>query len=541
MLTNRSLRSKVRQVKSEQAQAEKKNQSCNLVLIPSESSKNELKPVHETGKISSYKFISRLLEILNYDKIHHIVSWNREGSAIEIKNERNFIEEVLPMFFKHKNMSNFIRQLNMYDFKKVKNYASSGILAYCNPLFKRDSHHLTEISRKHTNIGLHTTDVPSIGKVILDENSHQKRLDTSTSKDNSYLRNINYLIKNLTQLEQKIIHLEKTNELLLDYNNEFTKCIASKTDYIARLESLIVLIFQNSFIDDNTKSQPQFEEFTNITTDSSSADPNVLKKAFIKPYLEECNNEMKSNTVLESKLQINSKNKEEISSIIELLNDTDQHNSKLLGTKRKLHEILKNEGATQESVIRSESTLQNLISSIKSKDAKALLKETKDLEKNDHRENVDNKWDDMQINLKLNKPTLDHKSSSYQMPPPIPHSSSTRLNRFESGLSSLLIKNNFSFASMGNTTADNLFDKTALHQNSNLSSSNPFNYATTPAQKVAKDSRSLIFPKPANLNLIPDLPQPAKKESKTSVSDFYFTGNDVPEDEDKKKENELND
>lgn len=52
--------------------------------------------------------------------INHIISWTSSSDSFNIKNISHFTETVLPRFFKHNNFSSFIRQLNMYGFRKIR-------------------------------------------------------------------------------------------------------------------------------------------------------------------------------------------------------------------------------------------------------------------------------------------------------------------------------------------------------------------------------------------------------------------------------------
>ena len=63
-------------------------------------------------------------------KIHNIVSdpetdeniyWSDEGTSFTVKQMNALCENVLPIYFKHNNQSSFLRQLNYYNFKKVRN------------------------------------------------------------------------------------------------------------------------------------------------------------------------------------------------------------------------------------------------------------------------------------------------------------------------------------------------------------------------------------------------------------------------------------
>lgn len=65
-------------------------------------------------------FPLKAFEILSDPSNHDFVRWNDEGDAFIITNKNAFSDQVLPKYFKHKNLSTFIRQLNIYGFKKTK-------------------------------------------------------------------------------------------------------------------------------------------------------------------------------------------------------------------------------------------------------------------------------------------------------------------------------------------------------------------------------------------------------------------------------------
>lgn len=65
-------------------------------------------------------FLLKTYDIVNDESLNDIVRWNESGDAFIIAKTHDFCEEILPTYFKHKNLSSFVRQLNMYGFHKTK-------------------------------------------------------------------------------------------------------------------------------------------------------------------------------------------------------------------------------------------------------------------------------------------------------------------------------------------------------------------------------------------------------------------------------------
>jgi osomolarity two-component system response regulator SKN7 len=75
-----------------------------------------------------------------------VARWGKDGDTFVVVEGEKFTRSILPKHFKHSNMSSFIRQLNKYDFHKVKpsndNETSSplgNVLEFKHPYFRIDS------------------------------------------------------------------------------------------------------------------------------------------------------------------------------------------------------------------------------------------------------------------------------------------------------------------------------------------------------------------------------------------------------------------
>ena len=68
----------------------------------------------------SKSFLLKLFNILNDNKYKDIIHWDFEGTTLIIEDIDNFCSTVLPKYYIHTNYNSFIRQLNIYGFRKIK-------------------------------------------------------------------------------------------------------------------------------------------------------------------------------------------------------------------------------------------------------------------------------------------------------------------------------------------------------------------------------------------------------------------------------------
>ncbi|KAJ6456017.1 hypothetical protein C8R47DRAFT_1165682 [Mycena vitilis] len=65
-------------------------------------------------------FVKKLYKILEDRSDQEIISWGPKGDCFVVKDVTEFAKSLLPRMFKHSNFASFVRQLNKYDFHKVK-------------------------------------------------------------------------------------------------------------------------------------------------------------------------------------------------------------------------------------------------------------------------------------------------------------------------------------------------------------------------------------------------------------------------------------
>ncbi|GBL49497.1 hypothetical_protein [Candidozyma auris] len=74
----------------------------------------------EPASGGSNDFVKKLFQMLSEDKYVNVVRWTANGNSFVVLDTNEFTKEILPRHFKHSNFASFVRQLNKYDFHKVK-------------------------------------------------------------------------------------------------------------------------------------------------------------------------------------------------------------------------------------------------------------------------------------------------------------------------------------------------------------------------------------------------------------------------------------
>lgn len=137
-------------------------------------------PKSEIGKKQKIKkspgksnFLLQTYKMIETENDGGLIKWGNKGESFVIENNEAFVK-ILPKYFKTKNYSSFVRQLNMYDFHKVKNL--DGFHEFKHPIFKKGNiKNLHQIKRKVNEYSEIADSFKGDKKVVLNEYNKLKK------------------------------------------------------------------------------------------------------------------------------------------------------------------------------------------------------------------------------------------------------------------------------------------------------------------------------------------------------------------------------
>ena len=110
----------------------------------------EKNDINKSGITHSSRFLMQLYQILEDKNNEKIIHWGNDGKYFIIENLYDFTEKILPKYYNHSNYASFVRQLNKYNFHKLKITPNEN--AFQNSLFiKGQKNIISNILKKKKN------------------------------------------------------------------------------------------------------------------------------------------------------------------------------------------------------------------------------------------------------------------------------------------------------------------------------------------------------------------------------------------------------
>uniref|UniRef100_A0A3Q3NJ24 HSF-type DNA-binding domain-containing protein n=1 Tax=Mastacembelus armatus TaxID=205130 RepID=A0A3Q3NJ24_9TELE len=185
-------------------------------------------------------FLTKLWTLVEDPETDPLICWSPNGTSFHVFDQGRFSKEVLPKFFKHNNMASFIRQLNMYGFRKVVHIEQGGLVKpekddteFQHPFFIRGQEHLLEnIKRKVTNVS----------------SVRQEEVKISADEVNKILSDVQLMKGKQETIDSRIIAMKHENEALWREVASLRQKHAQQQKVVNKLIQFLVSLVQTNRI-----------------------------------------------------------------------------------------------------------------------------------------------------------------------------------------------------------------------------------------------------------------------------------------------------
>ncbi|KAI5929436.1 heat shock factor protein 1 isoform X2 [Manis javanica] len=175
-------------------------------------------------------FLTKLWTLVSDPDTDALIGWSPGGNSFHVSDQGQFAKEVLPKYFKHNNMASFVRQLNMYGFRKVVHIEQGGLVKperddteFQHPSFLRGQEQLLEnIKRKVTSVStLKNEDIKihqdSVTKLLTDVQLMKGKQESMDSKLLAMKHENEALWREVASLRQKHAQQQKVVNKLIQF------------------------------------------------------------------------------------------------------------------------------------------------------------------------------------------------------------------------------------------------------------------------------------------------------------------------------------
>ncbi|KAI5954664.1 CTA8 [Candida jiufengensis] len=195
-----------------QSQTQHQHQQPQIGPVPPPSKRKK----DSTASKTRPAFVMKIWSMVNDKSNDEYIRWNEDGKTFQVFKREDFVHKILPAYFKHQNMSSFVRQLNMYGFHKVQDISNGTLHPNCdknggdevwqfeNPNFIKGREDLLEHIVRNKSV------------------SHEENQLTDTNQSSNemslLLSELNQIKQNQARLNEEIVRIRQDNQNIYNAN-----------------------------------------------------------------------------------------------------------------------------------------------------------------------------------------------------------------------------------------------------------------------------------------------------------------------------------
>ncbi|CAG9855498.1 unnamed protein product [Phyllotreta striolata] len=174
-------------------------------------------------------FLGKLWKMVNDPNTDHLICWSQAGNSFIIQNQAQFWYELLPLYYKHNNMSSFVRQLNMYGFHKISTIengtmdADKDEIQFFHKYFQKDQPELLRNIKRKVTVAKSESNIQNVlkfddlSKVFTDVKQLYGRQSNVDSQLSAMKQENAVLWRELAMLRQKHLKQQQIVNKLIQF------------------------------------------------------------------------------------------------------------------------------------------------------------------------------------------------------------------------------------------------------------------------------------------------------------------------------------
>lgn len=170
---------------------------------------------------NSSDFVRKLYKMLEDPQYNSVVRWGNDGDSFVVLENEKFTKTILPKHFKHSNFASFVRQLNKYDFHKVRHNDDTGQSAYGQGAW--EFKHPEFNQHKKDNLDNIRRKAPAARKVTVAEEPFPATQQLVLLNDTLVATQ-----HQVQALQEQYSHIANTNKILVDELTSLQKMVKAQ-------------------------------------------------------------------------------------------------------------------------------------------------------------------------------------------------------------------------------------------------------------------------------------------------------------------------
>ncbi|OJT02536.1 Heat shock factor protein [Trametes pubescens] len=194
------------------------------------------------------RFLLKLYQILNDPANEELIKWSEAGDSFYIYHQDRIARELLGKWFKHQNFSSFVRQLNLYGFRKLSALQQgllrmdhdNEITQFAHPYFHRGQPDLLALIQRKRHPPNHTLTEETAGLL---QASQDGNLSTQAVDVRAIVEGINAIRHQQQVIAADLDALKRSNDALWKEAIEARQRHAKHEDTINRILKFLAGLF----------------------------------------------------------------------------------------------------------------------------------------------------------------------------------------------------------------------------------------------------------------------------------------------------------